>query len=40
MIFSGWAAVFDLVVGTEGVRRAQLIVDLVASYLGVSASAA
>ena len=36
MIFSGWAAIYDLVMATEGVSTADSIVDLVAAYLGVS----
>lgn len=36
MIFSGWSAIYDLVVRSEGVKRRDSIVDLVAAYLGVS----
>ena len=37
MIFSGWAAIYDLVAKSEGVKKGDAIVDLVAAYLGVSA---
>ena len=36
MILSGWSAIYDLVVKSAGVDRRDSIVDLVASYLGVS----
>ena len=36
MIFSGWAAIYDLVAKSEGVKQRDAIVDLVAAYLGVS----
>ena len=36
MISGGWAAIYDLVVGSPGVDRRDSIVDLVAAYLGVS----
>ena len=36
MIFSGWAAIYDLVARSDGVNRRDAIVDLVAAYLGVS----
>ncbi|KAL8796526.1 MAG: hypothetical protein Q9195_001200 [Heterodermia aff. obscurata] len=34
MIFSGWAAIYDLVAKPEGVGQEDAIVDLVAAYLG------
>ncbi|KAL8708758.1 MAG: hypothetical protein Q9220_006400 [cf. Caloplaca sp. 1 TL-2023] len=34
MIFSGWAAIYDLSAKTPGINRGDLIVDLVAAYLG------
>ncbi|CAF9921060.1 MAG: Cationic amino acid transporter 2 [Heterodermia speciosa] len=34
MIFSGWAAIYDLVARSDGVNRRDAIVDLVAAYLG------
>ena len=36
VIFSGWAAIYDLIAKSEGVKREDAIVDLVAAYLGVS----
>ena len=36
MIFSGWAAIYDLCAKSAGVKRRDAIVDLVAAYLGVS----
>ena len=36
IIFSGWAAAYDLVAKSDGVKRRDAIVDLVAAYLGVS----
>ena len=36
MVFGGWAAIYDLVVGSPGVDRRDSIVDIVAVYLGVS----
>lgn len=36
MVFSGWAAIYDLVAKSPGVNRADSIVDLIAAYLGVS----
>ncbi|KAL8911327.1 MAG: hypothetical protein Q9171_003492 [Xanthocarpia ochracea] len=34
MIFSGWAAIYDLAARSPGVNRADSIVDLIAAYLG------
>ncbi|KAL8810969.1 MAG: hypothetical protein Q9223_001992, partial [Gallowayella weberi] len=34
MIFSGWAAIYDLVAKSPGVNRTDSIVDLIAAYLG------
>lgn len=36
MFFSGWSAIYDLVARSKGVSTTDSIVDLVASYLGVS----
>lgn len=38
MLFSGWAAIYDLCAGSPGVDWRDSIVDLVAAYLGVSLS--
>ena len=38
MVFSGWAAIYDLAARSPGVNRADSIVDLIAAYLGVRAS--
>lgn len=38
MLFSGWAAIYDLCAKSPGVDRGDAIVDLVAAYLGVSLS--
>ncbi|KAL8951015.1 MAG: hypothetical protein Q9222_002991 [Ikaeria aurantiellina] len=38
MVFSGWAAIYDLSVKSPDVDRGDSIVDLVASYLGVHTS--
>lgn len=35
MLFSGWAAIYDLVRRSEGVKRQDSVVDLIAAYLGV-----
>ena len=35
IIFSGWAAVFDLSAKSPGVSQENSIVDLVAAYIGV-----
>ena len=35
MLFSGWAAVYDLAVESPGVTRRGSIVNLVAAYIGV-----
>ena len=35
MLFSGWAAIYDLAVKSPGVDRGDSVVDLVAAYLGV-----
>ncbi|KAL8875513.1 MAG: hypothetical protein Q9198_006140 [Flavoplaca austrocitrina] len=34
MIFSGWAAIYDLAAKSKNVPRADSIVDLIATYLG------
>ncbi|KAL8732602.1 MAG: hypothetical protein Q9166_002575 [cf. Caloplaca sp. 2 TL-2023] len=34
MLFSGWAAIYDLAAKSPGVSRADSIVDLIATYLG------
>ena len=36
ILFSGWAAVYDLWAKSEGVSKVGSIVDLIAAYLGVS----
>jgi len=36
MLFSGWTSIYELCVENPGVARRESIVDLVASYLGVS----
>ena len=36
MIFSGWSAIYDLIVRSQGVKTRDSIVDLVAAYIGVS----
>ena len=36
MLFSGWAAIYDLAAKSKNVSRADSIVDLIAAYLGVS----
>ncbi len=36
MLFSGWAAIYDLCARSPGVDRGDAIVDLAAAYLGVS----
>ena len=36
MVFSGWAAIYDLAAKSKGVDRTDSIVDLTAAYLGVS----
>lgn len=36
MVSGGWAAVYDLVVGSPGVDRRDSVADLVAVYAGVS----
>ena len=36
VVSGGWAAIYDLVSGSPGVKRQDSIVDLVAVYLGVS----
>lgn len=36
MLFSGWAAIYDLSAKSRGVARRDSIIDLVAAYLGVS----
>lgn len=35
MLFSGWAAIYDLAAKSKNVPRADSIVDLIAAYLGV-----
>ena len=36
IVFSGWAAVYDLRVKSKGVSETDSVVDLVSTYLGVS----
>lgn len=38
LLFSGWSAIYDLVVRSKGIARRDSIVDIVAAYLGVSIS--